>query len=91
MCAETNGLGANEQLKGGKTYNRPIDLNNNNNNTATYFKNQCKIEELAWSDAMCAETDGLGANEQLLKGGKTYRPIVLNNNNNNDSIPHLEP
>ena len=29
---------------------------------------------------MCAETDGLGANEQLLKGGKTYRPIVLNNN-----------
>ena len=40
---------------------------------------------------MCAETDGLGANEQLLKGGKTYRPIVLNNNNNNDSIPHLEP
>ena len=33
---------------------------------------------------MCAETDGLGANEQLLKGGKTYRPIVLNNNNNNN-------
>jgi len=32
-----------------------------------------------------AETDGLGANEQLLKGGKTYRPIVLNNNNNNMS------
>ena len=31
---------------------------------------------------MCAVTDGLGANEQLLKGGKTYRPIVLNNNNN---------
>ena len=32
---------------------------------------------------MCAETDGLGANEQLLKGGKTYRPTVLNNNNKN--------
>ena len=33
---------------------------------------------------MCAETDGLGANEQLLEGGKTYRPIVLNNNNENN-------
>ena len=31
---------------------------------------------------MCAKTDGFRANEQLLKGGKTYRPIVLNNNNN---------
>ena len=30
---------------------------------------------------MCAETDGLGSNEQLQKGGKTYRQIVLNNNN----------
>ena len=40
---------------------------------------------LPQSDAMCAETDGLGANEQLLKGGKTYRPIVLNNNNNSSS------
>ena len=33
---------------------------------------------------MCAETDGLGANEQLLKESKTYRPIVLNNNNENN-------
>ena len=32
---------------------------------------------------MCAKTDGFRAIEQLLKGGKTYRPIVLNNNNNN--------
>ena len=40
------------------------------------------MDNLAWSDAVCAETDGFWANEQLLKGGKTHGPIVLNNNNN---------
>ena len=29
---------------------------------------------------LCAETDGFWANEQLLNGGKTHGPIVLNNN-----------
>ena len=39
----------------------------------------------AWSDAINAVSDEFWANEQLLKGGKIYGPIVLNNNNNNNN------
>ena len=39
----------------------------------------------AGSDPMSADSDGFWANEQLLKGGKIYGPIVLNNNNNNNN------
>ena len=32
-----------------------------------------------------SDSDGFWVNEQLLKGGKTHGPIVLNNNNNNNN------